>query len=158
MGRGYKYTAEQWKDITNADCVEVARALGYEFDEKRSDKNSLHIKEHSGLFVWRNGKGWYQHSTGAQGYAIDLVMFAKGCSYKQAMEYIFSNVLGRSDYEVNKQYHSSVHTNAQKEKPEFKLPERAANHKRVFAYLTQTRCISKKIVDRKSTRLNSSHR
>lgn len=146
MGKGYKYTAEQWKEITNADCVEVARALGYEFDEKRSDKNSLHIKDHSGLFVWRNGKGWYQHSTGAQGYATDLVMFAKGCNYKQAMEYIFSNVLGRSDYEVNKQYHSSVHTTAQKEKPEFKLPERAANHKRVFAYLTQTRCISKKIV------------
>lgn len=150
MGKGLKYTNEQWREITNADCVEVARALGYEFDEKRSDKNALRIKDNAGLFVFRNGKGWYQHSTGAKGFATDLVMYSTGCNYKEAMDYIFKNVLGRSDYELNRQLHSGYYSRnnngSQKSAPEFKLPERAANHRRVIAYLMKTRCIAKEII------------
>ncbi|MCM1062763.1 MAG: DUF3991 and toprim domain-containing protein, partial [Eubacterium sp.] len=148
MGKGYKYNNEQWRAITNADCVEVARALGYEFDEKRSDKTSLRIKDNGGMFVLRNGKGWCQHSTGAQGHAVDLVMYSTNRNYKEAMEFIFENVLGRSDYELNRQVHQeySQYIKAQQSTPEFKLPERAANHRRVIAYLMKTRCIAKEVI------------
>lgn len=151
MNNGYKYTEEQWKQITNADCIETAKALGYEFDEKRSDRDALRIKDNAGLFVWRNGSGYYQHSTGAKGHAVDLVMMANNCGYKQAMDYIFSNVLGRSDYEINRQERTD-HTrlskeNVEKEDVEFVLPKQAEGRPaRVYAYLNHTRCISGDVI------------
>ncbi len=152
MNSGYKYTEEQWKAITNADCIETAKALGYEFDEKRSDKSALRIKENGGLFVWKSGKGFYQHSTGDKGRAIELVMKANGCNYISAMDFIFSNVLRRSDYEINLQKHSDYNKpnkeKFEKEYIEFVLPKQEEGKpSRVYAYLSYTRCISRKVIE-----------
>lgn len=148
--KAHKYSYEQWKEITNADCIEVARSLGFQFDEKRSDKTALRIKDNGGLFVWRDGSGWYQHSTGEKGRAVDLVMKSNNCEYKEAMDYIFGNVLCKSSYELERHVHTEYSAaNKQKvqtQKEEFVLPEKSKRANRVFAYLEKTRCIHPDII------------
>ncbi len=149
MKRG-KYSDEEWKAITNADCVEVARALGYEFDEKRSDKDAIRVKDQGGLFVFRNGKGWICFSTGEKGHAVDLVKRALGYTdkeYKKALDFIADNVLVQisSPYTYNKEYSRS--TAAPEPPKEFVLPEKAENNKRVAAYLRYERGISYKVIN-----------
>ena len=145
MKRG-KYSEEEWKAITNADCTEVARALGYEFDEKRSDRNALRVKDQGGLFVWRNGSGWYCHSTGEKGHAVDLVRRTLGCEYREALDFIADNLLIQTtDHHYKEISRSSA---AQKEPPkEFALPERAEKNNRVAAYLKYERGIPYKVIN-----------
>lgn len=144
MTRG-KYSDEDWKAITNADCVEVARALGFEFDEKRSDRDALRVKDQSGLFVWRNGRGWYCFSTGESGHAVDLVQRTLSCKYREALDFIADNILVNTDHSYQEFSRSAVPI---KEPPkEFVLPKKAEKNNRVAAYLKFERGISYKVIN-----------
>lgn len=141
-----KYSEEDWKAITNANCVDLARALGFEFDEKRSDRNAIRVKDQGGLFIWRNGKGWYCHSTGEKGHAIDLVQRTIGCNYREAMDFIADNLLIQisSAYADNIIKSNTVQeTAAQK----FELPEKSEKNNRVAAYLRYERGIPYKVIN-----------
>lgn len=137
-----KYTEEQWHDITNANCIDVAARLGYEFDDKRSDSKSLHIANNGGLFVWRDGTGWYQHSTSMRGHAVELVQDTLACSYAKALDWIYENVLGKPPVHIE----FSNTTKAEPESSVFSLPEKAPTQRRLFAYLIKSRCIDSEIV------------
>ena len=143
-----KYSEEEWKAITNADCVEVARALSLEFDENRSDRNALRVKDQGGLFVWRDGSHWYCHSTGEGGRAVDLVKKILGYSnneYRQALDFIVDNVLVWSNHSYKEIRRSTA---PPKEPPkEFILPEKAEKNNRVAAYLRHERGISYKVIN-----------
>lgn len=144
-----RYSDEQWRSITTADCVAVAQALGFEFDEKRSDAKAIRIKGYGGLFVWRNGSGWYQHSSGEHGHAVELVQKFTGMNYRETLDFIADNILSGQIGEDGQQYYKPAPPPDQKkniEKKEFKLPKKADNDKRVFAYLTKSRCIDPTIV------------
>lgn len=142
-----KYSEDEWKAITNADCVAVARSLGLEFDEKRSDRNALRIKDQGGLFVFRNGKSWYCHSTGVAGRAVDLVECTLGCNYREALNYISDNVLALQT--TNNSYNRRKESTAVPKEPpkEFKLPEKAEKNSRVAAYLRHERGIPYKVIN-----------
>ena len=144
-----RYSDEQWRTITTADCVAVARALGLEFDEKRSDAKAIHVKDNGGLYVWRDGSGWYQHSSGERGHAVELVQKFTGLNYRETLDFIADNVLSGQIGDDGRKYYRPAppprhETNV--EKKEFILPKKADNDKRVFAYLTKSRCIDPTIV------------
>jgi hypothetical protein len=135
-----RYSDEAWKEITNVSCVDVAMALGYTVDEKRSDRNALHMADSGGLFVWRNGQGYYRHTTETKGNAVQLVQEEKNCSYKQALDFINENVLGmKFETEI---YKRDI---PQNEKGNMQLPE-FTQPNRVFAYLSKTRGIDPEII------------
>ena len=144
----YSYSEEQWHDITNASCIDAALSLGYEIDEKHSDKKALKIKNNGGLYVWRDGTGWYQHSTNERGRVVELVTKTLGCNYKQALDYIYDNILkGERTYEGQKRSFLPQFT-AQAEdtkREDFKLPKKAPPI-RVYAYLIKNRGIEQSIV------------
>lgn len=139
-----RYSDEQWKEITSANCVQVAEALGLEFDEKRSDQKALHVKGYGGLYVWRNGRSWYQHSSGEKGFAVDLVQKIAGLNYRESLDFIADNVLITSDFKHT--YTPPPPSTKKAEKKEFVLPPKADNENRVFAYLAKSRCIDPMIV------------
>lgn len=104
MDRKHRYNDKQWYEITHADCVETARALGLQFDERRSGNDAIRIADfHGGLFIWRSGKGWYQHSTEEKGKAVDLVMKIQGCDYAHALNFISDNVLHNPSYDIDRE-------------------------------------------------------
>lgn len=144
-----RYSEDEWKAITNADCVVVARALGFEFDEKRSDRNAIRIKDQSGLFVFRNGKGWYCHSTGEKGNAVELVKRTFGYGdkeYRKALDFIADNVLVHTD-SIYKEKDIISASREEIPKKEFALPEKAENNKRAAAYLRYERGIPYNIIN-----------
>ena len=145
MGR---YSDEEWRAITSADCIRTAQALGLEFDEKRSDAKAIHIKGYGGLYVWRSGNGWYQHSSGEYGHAVELVQKFTDMSYREALDFINDNVLLEQNAGTKIAYTYSPPPDQGEPKKEktFELPEKADNDKRVFAYLTKARCIDPTIV------------
>lgn len=138
-----KYSEEQWKAITGTSCVDVAKALGMEFDEKRSDKSALRVANSGGLFIFRDGKGWYCHSTGEKGGCIDLVMRERSCNYKDALDFVIDTVLQGRYVPPLREY-----TVIEKDtvKREFNLPERESSAKRVYGYLINARKIDYEIV------------
>ena len=142
----YKYTEEEWHNITNANCVDVALALGYQIDEKRSDKKALHIKNNGGLYVWRDGTGWYQHSTNERGNAVDLVQRTLCCGYKPALDYINDNILKHErTYGNPRPLPKFTAQSEDTKRAGFVLPKKAPPI-RVYAYLIKSRGISQEIV------------
>lgn len=61
----YKYSRDDYYRLTNAPCLDVAKALGMEINERESDRKSWKIKGEQGLCIYREGNGWYRFSDGA---------------------------------------------------------------------------------------------
>ncbi|MCL2086170.1 MAG: DUF3991 and toprim domain-containing protein [Oscillospiraceae bacterium] len=143
----WKYTNEQWKMITNANCVDTALALGFQIDEKGSDKKAFHLKESGGLFVWKDGSGFFQFSTYEKGIAIDLVTKISGLKYGEALDWINNNVLHGRFEEQRQTFYKPSNSNpsVEPEKAEFKLPDKT-RPSNTYAYLIQRRGLEKEIV------------
>lgn len=138
----HKYSDEAWQAITKVSCVDVALALGYQIDEKRSDNNALHMADSGGLYVWRNGQGFFRHSTETKGNAVQLVQEELNCKYVEALDFINDNVLNRR-FETQK--YTREAPIIENQKTEFQLPE-FGEPKRAFAYLAKTRGIDAEII------------
>ena len=89
----YKYSRDDYYRLTNAPCLDVARALGMEINERESDRKSWKIKGEQGLCIYREGNNWYRFSDGRHGFSIDLVIDKLGCSREQALDFIAKNVV-----------------------------------------------------------------
>ncbi|MCL2076832.1 MAG: DUF3991 and toprim domain-containing protein [Oscillospiraceae bacterium] len=138
-----KYTDEQWKVITNANCVNTALALGFQIDENCKDKKAFHIKDNGGFYVWKNGSGFLQFSSGDKGRAVDLVMKTLGIKYGEALDWINGNVLNGEFKTQQQTYFTDSHKT--QEKADFKLPEKT-RPSNAYAYLLQRRGLDKEIV------------
>lgn len=79
--------------LTNANAVEVAEALGLEIDLKTSDRKAFHVKGYGGLFIWKDGSGFYHSSENVKGNSVALVQHIKNCSYREALDFINENVM-----------------------------------------------------------------
>jgi hypothetical protein len=74
---------------------------------------------------------------------IQFVTFFNNCSWREAMEFILSD----EQVNINHESRMEVIQNETVERAVFLMPEKADNHKRVFAYLTKTRGIDKQVVN-----------
>lgn len=140
-----KYTEAQWTILTNANTVDVAHALGLEIDEKGSDRKAYHIVGHGGLFVWKDGSGFYHSSENKKGNAVDLVRHILGSNYREALDFINDNVMNGSCTPPERSEVSRREPEKSDKQP-FNVPKREPSAKRAYAYLIQTRKIDPEIV------------
>ena len=125
----------------------------YYTPEQRYHANSIPIKEvmdQLGLAVQKSGKEWryaghqgltfrnnvwYQHGTCEKGMTIDFLLKFLNYTYQEAMEFLINEF----DYSVTVPKAAPI-------KKEFKIPKKAENNKRAWAYLCKTRLIDPEIV------------
>lgn len=140
----YKYSRDDYYRLTNAPCLDVAKALGMEINERESDRKSWKIKGEQGLCIYREGNGWYRFSDGRHGFPIDLVKDKLCCSTEQALDFIARYVVNGVSEQVNIPRRTAP---PEPEKPsEFSPPAHDISPKRVMAYLIKTRGIDPEIV------------
>lgn len=140
----YKYSRDDYYRLTNAPCLDVAKALGMEINERESDRKSWKIKGEQGLCIYREGNGWYRFSDGRHGFPIDLVKDKLCCSTEQALDFIARYVVNGVSEQVNIPCRTAL---SEPEKPrEFSPPAHDISPRRVMAYLIKTRGIDPEIV------------
>lgn len=127
---------DQINRARNANLAEYFIRGGYDCDQLR---NELHIKGFEGLYVNTVTNQWYCFGGDKGGTnAVNCLTEIIGMDFQTAVQALSGSVgCEICRYEI---YRS--------EKKSFKLPERANNMRKVFAYLCQTRKISSKIVSR----------
>lgn len=133
----YPFTEEQIKEVFETSLVEFAIRNGFKL--KESDSKTFKVENMGGLFIFKNGKGFYHFTTGIKGNIIDFAKEYLGMDFKQAVE----NILGIRAYGNI----SSFYIHKEKEKKPFKLPPKAENFNRVIDYLVNIRKIDKEIVN-----------
>ena len=82
----YKYTDDEFRQLTSISSLDVALALGMEVDEYRSSSKAIHIKDSGGLFVFPQDGKWYRHSDEKSGHGVQLVCDTLGCSFGEALD------------------------------------------------------------------------
>lgn len=132
-------TQEQITAAQHTDIAEFLRARG----EKLRREGSHYIwKEHDSCVI--TGYMWYQNSSGKHGAAVSFVQHFFGMSFPQAVLALLK------DQQLNLSV-TELPPREKKAKSDtmpiaFALPPSAPDHRRLFAYLTKTRCISPDIV------------
>lgn len=101
----------------------------------RSGREKRLASDHS---ITIRGNQWYDHAEKQGGYAIDFVQKFYNQSFPDAVTMLLGGVQGLS-------YRSSTTRKPEPQKP-FTLPQAHTNMRRVFAYLTQTRCLNQEVV------------
>ena len=88
----YKYTDDEFRQLTSISSLDVALALGMEVDEYRSSSKAIHIKDSGGLFVFPQDGKWYRHSDEKSGHGVQLVCDTLGCSFGEALDWLARNI------------------------------------------------------------------
>lgn len=153
------YTKEQIDKANQTDLEEFLQRKGEHL--KRTGSESVLIYkdstgEHDSISVRRNR--WYDHKNMRGGYPLKFMQEFYGMNFRTAMQELLNGEepeLGRkknTEQEKPKvSEETEVNGNTAKcedgtKKSEFKLPEKDSNMKRLFAYLLQTRFLSKDVV------------
>ncbi len=122
-------TTEQVEKARQASLADFFIQNGYETERSRSE---LHVKGYGGLYVNIETNEWYCFSQadkhGGRN-AINCLTEIIGMDFKTAVEALTGESLSHKDYR-----HISK---APPEKKELVLPKRAADMRKVFAYLLQ---------------------
>ena len=136
-----KYTEEERRECYEMSLTQIARSMG--FTPIRCGSH-FKIKEMDSLIIshdktWKRYSGKGNITSGSQ---IDFVMeFAGIDSVPEAVNYLL-NLKGST---IDKKTYVPVKIE-ETERKEMVLPPKNKEPKRVFAYLTRTRCLSSKIV------------
>lgn len=134
----YPFTEEQMKQVFETSLVDFAIRNGFKL--KESDRKTFKVENMGGLFIFKNGKGFYHFTTGIKGNILDFAKEYLGLDFKQAVE----SILGVKAYGNIGSFY--VHKEEKPKKP-FELPPKAENFNRVIAYLVGTRKIDKEVVN-----------
>ena len=153
------YTQEQIDKANQTNLEEFLQQKG-EHLRKTGSESVLIYKdstgEHDSISVRRNR--WYDHKNMRGGYPLKFMQEFYGMNFRTAMKELLHGEepeLGRkknAEQEKSKvSEETEVNGNTAKcedgtKKSEFKLPEKDSNMKRLFAYLLQTRFLSKDVV------------
>lgn len=131
---GYVYFTDEQKQRANA--VDLEDFL-YRQGEKllRSGREKRLASDHS---ITVRGNQWYDHASEKGGCAIDFVQMFYGRSFSDAVTMLLGGEQGQA-------YRPSEPCKPKPPKP-FALPEAHSDMRRVFAYLTKTRCINREVV------------
>ena len=153
------YTKDQIDKANQTDLEEFLQRKGERL--KRTGSESVLVYkdstgEHDSISVRRNR--WYDHKNMRGGYPLKFMQEFYGMNFRTAMKELLHGEepeLGRkknAEQEKSKvSEETEVNGNTAKcedgtKKSEFKLPEKDSNMKRLFAYLLQTRFLSKDVV------------
>lgn len=124
------FTENQKRRAAEADLEEFLRRQGETL--LRSGPEWRLAGDHS---VTVRGNRWYDHAAQQGGGPVSFLQRFHGLSYPEAVTRLLEEVSGRSL--------ALAQAKKEKTKKEFALPPAASNMRRVFAYLTGTRCVSR---------------
>lgn len=134
MMSGYVYFTEEQKQRANA--VDLEDFLARQGEKLlRSGREKRLASDHS---VTVRGNEWYDHAAEKGGCAIDFVQMYYGKSFPDAVTMLLNGEQGQA-------YRPSGQRRPEPPKP-FVLPEAHTDMRRVFAYLTKTRCLDRNVV------------
>ncbi len=139
-----KFTNEEIKLADSTSLYELAKNFGYQLEDKGK---AWHCKKTGGLQLFKDSNKYYNFQTGERGGAIDFYMKETGYSFQNTVEELLSS----SNYIGTNANSSNNNTKTKKEevnRKELKLPEKADNYKRVYAYLIKTRGIDQEILSK----------
>ena len=134
------FTDEQLNAAKNANLAEYFQTHGFDCELR---KNELHVKGFGGFYINTETNEWYCFSKSANNggrNAVNCLMEMLGMDLKTAVTELSGLPYSRS----------ISYTPTAKQTPdkrELKMPDRADNMKKVFAYLCRTRKIDSKIVE-----------
>ena len=153
------YTQEQIDKANQTNLEEFLQQKGERLKKTGSESVLIYkdsTGEHDSISVRRNR--WYDHKNMRGGYPLKFMQEFYGMNFRTAMKELLHGEepeLGRKksteQEKPNVSEKTEVNGNAAKcedstKKSEFKLPEKHSNMKRLFAYLLQTRFLSKDVV------------
>lgn len=131
---GYVYFTEEQKQRANQ--VDLEDFLSRQGEKLlRSGREKRLSSDHS---ITVRGNRWYDHATEKGGYSIDFVKMFYGQSFPDAVTMLLGGEQGQA-------YRESRKVEPEPQKP-FLLPEANLDMRRVFAYLTGTRCLDQSVV------------
>ena len=109
----------------------------------KQDGRGYRCREHNSLFVHADQKAWYWNSRGiGGGDVIEFVIKYENKSYADALVQVINPM-----QEDTVSYIKAPERTEPQERELLLPPKTQGQFKRVFAYLTKTRCIDSKIVD-----------
>ena len=153
------YTQEQIDKANQTNLEEFLQQKGERLKKTGSESVLIYkdsTGEHDSISVRRNR--WYDHKNMRGGYPLKFMQEFYGMNFRTAMKELLHGEepeLGRKrnaeQEKPNVSEKNEVNGNTAKcedgtKKSEFKLPEKDSNMKRLFAYLLQTRFLSKDVV------------
>ena len=133
MGTYIHFTDEHKERANTVDLVELLRQRGEKL--LRSGREKRLASDHS---ITVRGNEWYDHASEKGGLAIDFVQMFYGRSFPDAVTMLLNGEQGQA-------YRPSEQRRPEPPKP-FALPEANRDMRRVFAYLTKTRCLDRDVV------------
>lgn len=131
---GYVYFTDEQKQRANAvDLVDFLHRQGEKL--LKSGREKRLASDHS---ITVRGNQWFDHASEKGGCAIDFVQMFYGKSFPDAVTMLLNGEQGQA-------YRPSEQRRPEPPKP-FVLPEAHSDMRRVYAYLTKTRCIDREVV------------
>ena len=140
-----KYPEDVYRQILDTSCVDVAMKLGLKIDEEYKSKDTFKVKGYGGLFLWQNGRGWFNHSENEKGGVLDLVKKELNCTFRQSLDFVHDHVLGKTFDYSSENFYKNKSKEIEKERAEFRLPDKT-DPRRVYGYLIKKRGIDNEIV------------
>lgn len=131
------YTKEQIAKADSINLIEYALKNRYKLDN--GGRQSLHVKNSGGLYLFRDRNRFYHFSTGRTGGPIDFIMQFEGKSFVEAVRHLIGE---QPDIGM---FNRSVFSE-KKVKSRMILPDKETNSRRVYWYLCSIRGIDPKIV------------
>lgn len=139
-----RFTKEQIECADTRDIIAVARELGLNVIRKGRE---LRAEGYGGLVLNRERNCFNCFSAGLCGEKnhgggpIQLVMYIKRCTFVEAVYYLTGEPV------TERQAYRRPAARKKTEKKPFVLPEKNRDFRRMYAYLLQTRGISRRVVD-----------
>ena len=131
---GYVYFTDDPKQRANA--VDLEDFLARQGEKLlRSGREKRLASDHS---ITVRGNEWYDHAAEKGGCAIDFVQMFYGRSFPDAVTMLLNGEQGQA-------YRPSEQKKPEPPRP-FVLPEANHDMRRVYAYLTKTRCLDREVV------------
>nr|WP_304052826.1 DUF3991 and toprim domain-containing protein [Enterocloster clostridioformis] len=131
---GYVYFTDDQKQRANAvDLEDFLTRQGEKL--LRSGREKRLASDHS---ITVRGNEWYDHAAEKGGCAIDFVQMFYGRSFPDAVTMLLNGEQGQA-------YRPSEQRKPEPPRP-FVLPEENHDMRRVYAYLTKTRCLDREVV------------
>lgn len=141
----YNFTPEEKEQAKQMSTLEyLERTYGYHFSKAGTMQR---CREHDSLIVRADGKGWYWNSRGYGGSdVIEFMRKVENKTYEEALMTLFN--VSKSNYIAVPQYKKAAAPPPSEQEKNLQMPPATTGkYKRVFAYLTKTRCISSDIVN-----------
>ena len=133
-----QWSESEKEQAKKADYEYVLQTIGEPY---KREGNQIRLVKHDSLVI-SNGK-WHWHSRNmGGGNPVDFLMKYKNYTYNKTME----TILNTKGIEITNNNHNYSSPSKTKEYANLKIPERNSNSRRVFAYLSKTRCIDPQII------------